>query len=345
MTEAYGASAVKRARRTKAEIEAFRTNIFDIVAEHQPCSGRQIYYRAVVAALIDKDTAGSRKNEAKIGRALNDMREAFIDCDTLHDTAALARLIEAMELGDIDDYTLKCEVYRHLGVMPMWWISDDTRARHHNSGYRDKDDALSEWHDQYRRDLWQTQKCRVEVWCESSSLGAVLLGVCKEYGVDLYPCRGQAGKGFLWDAAQKYPEFGKPVVALYVGDFDPAGLDIGTSVEQRLRRYLPRGKSVDFRFRRIGVTAEQVRDMRLPGHGLNPNISAAQRSRFFGVCDEHGIPREAVEAEAMAPAVVRRLLADAIREYIDPVQWELEQMVEASEKRDIWSWRTDSRAS
>lgn len=345
MTEFYGASAVKRTRRTRAEIETFRTNIFDLVAEHQPCSGRQIYYRAVVANLIDKDTAGSRKNEQKIGRALNDMREAFIDCDTIHRAADLDRLINALNLGDLDDHALYREIYRHLGIMPMWWISDDTRTRYRQAGYRDKDAALNEWHKQYRRDLWQTQKYRIEVWCESSSLGSVLLDVCNAYGVDLYPCRGQAGKRFLWDAARNYPGLGKPVLALYVGDFDPAGLDIGASVEQRLRRYLPRGKDVDFRFRRIGITAEQVRDLGLPGHGLNPNISARQRGRFFEVCDEYGIPREAVEAEAMAPTTMRQLLDDAIREHIDPVQWELELAVEESEKRDIWSWRTDDRAS
>ncbi|WP_329103184.1 hypothetical protein [Streptomyces sp. NBC_01439] len=335
----YRASTVKRTRRTKAQLQAFHDAIHDIAAEHQPCSGRQIYYRAVVAGLIDKDSAGSRKNESTVGRALNDMREAFIDCDTLHDPDAVSRIVAGLELGQPDKATRDRELYRYLRVLPMWWITDDTRARHRNSGHRDKDAALAEWHRQYRRDLWQTQTHRVEVWCESSSLAAVLLNTCEEYGVDLYPCRGQAGKGFLWGAAQNYPGFRKPVVALYVGDFDPAGLDIGDSAGERLRRYMPRGEHVDFEFRRIGVTAQQVHDMQLPGHGLNPKIPAAKRARFFDLCDQHGIPHEAVEAEAMEPNVIRQLLADAIREYIDPVQWRVQRMAEESEKRDIWSWR------
>lgn len=300
-------------------MRAFREAIFDIVAEHRPCSGRQVYYRAVVAGLVDKDTGTSRKNETRVARALNDMREAFVDCD------APIRL-------DGDDYDAgHC---RELGVMPFEWITDDTRTRWTVRTYADRDQALQMFHDAYRRDLWRTQPRLVEVWCESSSLGTVLLDVTSAYGVDLVPCRGQAGKRFLWDAARHYEHARKPVTCLYVGDFDPAGLDIGTSVEHRLRRYLL-GSDVEIDFQRVAITADQVRSYGLPGHGVNANISDSQRRRFFDVCDWHGIPRESVEAEAMPPEQLRDLLRRTIEQYIDPHAWQLERMAEQHERKSI----------
>jgi hypothetical protein len=74
----YEASSAKRGRRTKAEMAEFRQAVFEIVARHRPCPARQGYYRTVVAGLVSKDTTGTRKNEAKVGRVLNEMRGAWL---------------------------------------------------------------------------------------------------------------------------------------------------------------------------------------------------------------------------------------------------------------------------
>ncbi len=49
-----------RSRRTKAEIEAFDFKVYRIALRVQPATCRQIYYRAVVAGIVDKDDRGYR---------------------------------------------------------------------------------------------------------------------------------------------------------------------------------------------------------------------------------------------------------------------------------------------
>ncbi len=339
MNVAYEASPVKRGRRTQAEMTEFRQAVFEIVARHRPCSARQVYYRAVVAGLIDKDSAGTRKNEARIGRVLNEMREAWLQyrpggADHLlwqrYENEAASYVAEAGE-GDVTE--MVCSA---LGdVMPFGWITDNTRTRYQSGVWASKDAAVQDMVRFYRRDLWRMQPQHVELWCESDSIAGVLLGLCDDYGVPLLPCRGQAPKRFVYDSAQAYARIGKPVTVLYVGDFDPSGLDIGNSVRDRIYRYLPPERGVDVSFARIAITAGQIADDGLPGHGLNPNTAPAVKERFLAECQDFGIPGEAVEAEAMPPDSLRAVVTAHIVSYIDTRQWELELAVEEDERRSL----------
>ena len=99
------------------------------------------------------------------------------------------------------------------------------------------DDAIEDFKECYRRDLWATQHTRVEVWAESDSTASLLEPVTRPLGVGLYSCRGQAGKEFAHTAATIYTRIGKPVRILYVGDWDPAGLGIPRSLLERMERY------------------------------------------------------------------------------------------------------------
>lgn len=68
----------------------------------------------------------------------------------------------------------------------------------------------------------------------------------------------------------------------------------------------------------------------------NRNLPQPVLRRFYAECDQAGIPREAVEAEAMEPARLRQILTDEIESLIDQRLWRLEQAVEAEEKRSLW---------
>jgi len=294
----------------------FRRAIWDICAGNAPLSARQCYYRAVVAGLVAKDTGKSRASEKQVGGALDVMREDYV-------ATFGPRQIQLTERA--------VALCRELLLLPFEWVTDNTRTRYQARLYGDSEDALADLARTYRRNLWRLQPRHVEVWCESDSIGGVLLNLTDRYGVALLPCKGQSSKRFIWDSAQAYARLGKPVTCLYVGDFDPSGLDIGNSVQERLARY----SAPDVEFRRIAITPDQVRDMGLPGHGLNPNHPASVRRRFIDVCDDYGISGEAVEAEAMPPGDLRDLVEDAIREYIDQRQWELELAVEAEERAGL----------
>lgn len=69
----YGASPIKRIRRSKVEMEAFEDRLFEIVERYQPLTVRNAFYRASSAGLCDKTEADYK---TKVGAALVKMRRA-----------------------------------------------------------------------------------------------------------------------------------------------------------------------------------------------------------------------------------------------------------------------------
>ena len=57
----YEASPVKRERATKAEVDARRAALYDIVAEMNPMTVRQVFYQASVRGIVGKSEAGYTK--------------------------------------------------------------------------------------------------------------------------------------------------------------------------------------------------------------------------------------------------------------------------------------------
>jgi hypothetical protein len=60
MSGAYGASAVRRTRRTKAQLSNIRDGLYEIVMAEQPMTVRGAYYQAMVHGLVPKHDSGYR---------------------------------------------------------------------------------------------------------------------------------------------------------------------------------------------------------------------------------------------------------------------------------------------
>jgi hypothetical protein len=58
---AYQTSHIKRRRSTKAEVEARRETLLDIIGEMQPMTVRQVFYQATVRGLVEKAESGYAK--------------------------------------------------------------------------------------------------------------------------------------------------------------------------------------------------------------------------------------------------------------------------------------------
>ena len=277
-------------RRTKAEMATFRNAIYNIVADNQPCSVRQVYYIGI-GQLWEKDQGGSRANYKRVVRELGVMREA--------------------------------------GEIPWSWITDATRYCRIPTMYDSHEDALQRTAEHYRRDLWSSQPRRVEVWAESDSISGVVDPETRRLGVGLFSCRGQASKTFAQTSAESYMRIGKPVTILYVGDWDPTGLAIPRSLEERLHRYAP---GVDIDFRRLAVTADDISTMDLTTHEVNasdPNYRRyAQECRFVGLD-----PQISVEVEAVPPPALRDRVKSALYGLVEDAEtWNATIAAEESER-------------
>ena len=218
---------------------------------------------------------------------------------------------------------------REDGTLPWSWIADNSRWVREPEMYGSATEALAEMARLYRRNYWDTQPIRAEVWVESDSLASFVHEITDDYGVPLFACRGQASKTYVYGAAQTAAAIGKPVVILYIGDWDPTGTAIDGSVAERLQRY--GDGRVSLEVERIAVTATQVPGLIAAVHRLNHNDR--NTARFLALCDRHGLPQAAVEAEALDPMELRRLVRHGIEGCIlDRDAWSAMRAYEAQER-------------
>lgn len=254
-----------------------RAALYDIVEANKPCSVRQVYYVGA-GRLWEKDKGGSRTSYNDVVRNLGVMRET--------------------------------------GELPWGWLVDTSRYVRIDTMYESITDALDRTHDQYRRNLWATQPRRVEVWAESDSTSMLVEEVTRKLGIGLYSCKGQAGKEFAYASAMTYRQINKPVTILYLGDWDPSGLAIPRSLEDRLNRYSR--NTVDITFQRLAVTPDQIREHDLQTHDINSRDSSY--GRFVDQCHEVGLSEtDAVEVEAFPAPVLREIVEKQLYSMIENV--------------------------
>jgi hypothetical protein len=276
-------------------MDRVRNAIFTYACEYAPCTCRQIYYLGI-GRHWQKDTGRSRRHYATVVRLVGEMRET--------------------------------------GELPWDWIADHTRFVRKDQMFASREEALRFWASAYRRDLWAAQARRVEVWCESDSIAGVIDEVARPNGVGLYVCRGHSSKTFVYEAVQSYRRLGKPVSVLYVGDWDPTGLAIPISLEERMARYSDRG-GIEIDLRRVAVRPDDVQAGDLVGHQVN--TADSNHRRFAHECRLMGLdPQTAVEVEAIPPDVLRTRLEGAIDQLTNNVEaWNATIVAEESEREGL----------
>jgi hypothetical protein len=161
------------------------------------------------------------------------------------------------------------KVYRALtnarkdGLIPWEWIVDETRSLERISTW--KNGAIFARDFFYRRDLWQTQAKTVEVWSEKGTIRGVLWPVLAKWGVGFRVMHGFSSSTCLWDVCTNDYNDNRPLVALYIGDFDPSGLYMS---ERDLPERIAEFKGDHIEFRKIALTAEQAEA--LPSFSVEP---------------------------------------------------------------------------
>ena len=274
-------SQKKRRRRTKAQIEQLERQIVEILREDNPQSVRHVFYR-----LTDP------------------------------------RLPEPVEKTDAayKGVVRRLVTMRKAGTVPYGWISDSSRMGYHVATYRGPQDFLRRVTGFYRLNEWELADTHVEVWCESRSIAGVLRETCQRLGVSLYPSGGFSSESFIYEAAEDIRYEGKPVVLLYVGDYDPAGVWIDRDIIGKMRRHLP---DHDIELRRLAITAEQIEQHDLP---TKPRKKGDRRRLDITAT---------VEAEALPAATLRAMVENAVHEYLDPEVRERLRVSEAAQRETI----------
>jgi len=286
MTATYQASPIKRPRATKAEMELRAEFLIDYASEHGPITVRGLYYQAEVAALPGIDKEES--SYSKIQYQVLKLRRA----------------------GRLD--------YDHIADATRWMRKPRT-----HSGVKA---ALEDTAAFYRKSLWNDAETYVEIWIEKDALAGVIYPITSLYDVPLMVTRGFSSETFCYEAIAAREGDDRPYHVYYLGDFDRAGQDGASSLEEKLCRFGDE-EGVEVVFEQIAVTEDQIYDWDLPTREPKRKAPA-----------DRNWPHEfACELDAIPPDQLRGLVEGVINLHLPQDQLGKLKIAEASERELLTS--------
>jgi len=221
----YGTSSLKR--RTKAEVEAIRAAIHDVLKADHPQTVRQVFYQLVARGIIEKT---EQEYRLSVSRRLGEMRLADqISWDWIVDETRKGKVTQTLD-----------NVYDAL---------NDTAKFYRRSALRDSDVYI---------EIWSEKEALAGIIYEAASKYDV--PVMTSRGI---PSLTQIWSTFvsIHNAARK----GKQSYISQFGDHDPTGCLIPKALERRLREFCrkhhtPHSPVIE----RVALTKEHIRQYRLP---------------------------------------------------------------------------------
>ncbi|MFL6799239.1 MAG: hypothetical protein ACJ8F3_17700 [Xanthobacteraceae bacterium] len=242
-----------------------------------------------------------------------------------------AGFIPSMTKSDMQRVYRLLKEARERGMIPWEWIVDETRELERCSSWSDPARYVQAVHRSYRRDYWDQQPVRLEVWSEKGTVRGVLAPVLDRYGVGFRVMHGFSGATTIHDVAQD--DDGRRLIVLYVGDYDPSGLYMSEhDLPDRLAKY--GGDHVELR--RVTLSREHT-----DGLPSFPALDKKKDPRHKWFTRHYG--DRCWELDALDPNDLRSLVEKAIREEIEPIAWKRCAVVEKAERESLRtvldSWR------
>jgi hypothetical protein len=244
------------------------------------------------------------------------------------------KLIENMSKSCTNSVSRHLRIAREEGKIPWEWIVDESREAETAGRWSNPDAIINAAVRGYRRDYWQDQSCRVEVWSEKGTVRGTLGPVLSEYGITFRVMHGYGSATVVHDIADFSTDSDKPLIALYVGDWDPSGKHMSdVDLPRRLERYGGR-----VMLERIALTAPVL--PLLPS--FEPETKAKDpRYQWF----TRQVGTKCYELDAMPPPDLRAVVEGSIRGCLDHEKWGRAKEVEAVEVESMREFHKSWQAS
>ena len=213
---------------------------------------------------------------------------------------------------------------RLAGMIDWDAIEDRTRNLRSTPHWSSPRSIVRACAQQFSVDMWETQDNYVEVYVEKDALVGVIEGVCNEFDVPYFACRGYTSQSEMWGAAMRLREredAGKATTIIHLGDHDPSGIDMSRDIQDRLAMF---GSSATVK--RIALNWDQI-DLYAPP----PNPAKTTDSRYQTYEDLYGT--ESWELDALEPKVISELIKGEIEYLIEQDAW-IEQCERQAQGRE-----------
>jgi hypothetical protein len=233
------------------------------------------------------------------------------------------RLISSMAKSETNSVSRLLRLARERGEIPWAWVVDETREAERVAAWDNPQAYALAVVRSYRRDYWSQQPIRVEVWSEKGTVRGLLAPVLEEYGVTFRVTHGYSSATSIHQIAEETAD--NPILALYVGDWDPSGLHMSeVDLPRRLKEY--------------GAEVDLVR-VALIDHDTNsglPEFAADEKRddpRYKWFVRIYG--QQCWELDALDPNELRDRVERTIRSGINFEAWDRCKAVEKAEHRSL----------
>jgi hypothetical protein len=200
------------------------------------------------------------------------------------------------------------------GIVDWNAIEDRLRSPEKPSSWDEPGDVLDSAARAFSYDLMLDQENYVEVWVEKDALSGVLSRVTEKYHIPILVNRGYSSASAMYSSYNRFSEAtsnGQAVKILYLGDFDPSGVDMIRDVNDRVMEFFDgMGEEPDFEVKPIALTRAQIRQYNPP-----PNPAKIQDPRAGAYIEKYG--NSSWEVDALKPEVLNQILTDNILSLID----------------------------
>jgi hypothetical protein len=241
-------------------------------------------------------------------------------------------LIPSMGRNDMQGVYRLLKEAREEGLIPWEWVVDETRELEKAATWANPEEYVEAVARSYRRDFWQQQPERVEVWSEKGTVRGVLQPVLDEYGVGFRVMHGFGSATIINDVAQDNDD--RFLNVLYIGDYDPSGLWMSEKdLPERLKRY--GGNHV--MITRIALLRRDCEAL-----GRRPAFNVKEKA---GNSEKKGDPRTpwfrknygqlCWELDALDPNDLRSRVEQEIEALIEPEAWERCRIVDEAERESL----------
>src|SRR5919199_5361288 len=132
--------------------------------------------------------------------------------------------ITSMAKSETNRVSRQLTYAREQGLVSWAWVVDETREAERAASWADPAAYAGAVVRSYRRDRWQDQPARVEVWSEKGTVRGTLAPILDKYVVTFRVLHGYSSATTVHEVAVETAGMAAPLVAFYIGDHDPSGM-------------------------------------------------------------------------------------------------------------------------
>jgi len=239
----------------------------------------------------------------------------------------ILKIISSMSKKDVDAVGVQVVWARENGLIPWGWIVDETREVERVAAWDSPEDIIRAAVDGYRKNYHHDQPNRIQVVSEKGTMRGALKPVLDEYGIDFRVMHGFGSATTVHDIAEYSADSEKPLILIYVGDWDSSGLFMSErDLPERIDRYGGHAEIV-----RVALNELDVGDgTELPSFPLESKAKDPRHNWF-----KRNYGDRCWEVDALSPVTLRERVEATIVEFLDIDAWTHSMQIERAERESM----------